>query len=109
MTCFLLGFPASIRVLLCRTPIPIALTPLAAHIHTCHSLHLHSHPHWVSSFCTLLGTHCCFRLQEKAALAKELNDKSTVLAGVKDKTKAYVEKLNNEKAAAVAALEEQVQ
>lgn len=41
-------------------------------------------------------------------LAKELNDKSTVLAGVKDKTKAYVEKLKKDKAAAVAALEEQV-
>lgn len=55
--------------------------------------------------------HACFLfcyLQEKAALAKELNDKSTVLAGVKDKTKAYVEKLNKEKAAALAALEEQV-
>lgn len=49
-----------------------------------------------------------FHLQEKAALAKELNDKSTVLAGVRDKTKAYVEKLNNEKVAALAALEEQV-
>lgn len=46
--------------------------------------------------------------KEKATLAKELNDKSTVLAGVKDKTKAYVEKLNAEKATAIAALEEQV-
>lgn len=56
----------------------------------------------------LLGTFFFLRFQEKAALAKELNDKSTVLAGVKDKTKAYVEKLNKDKAAAVAALEEQV-
>lgn len=41
-------------------------------------------------------------------LSKELNEKSTILAGVKEKTKAYVEKLNSEKAAAVAALEQQV-
>ena len=46
--------------------------------------------------------------QEKANLAKELNEKCTILAGVKDKTKAYVEKLNAEKASAVAALERQV-
>lgn len=41
-------------------------------------------------------------------LSKELNEKSTILAGVKEKTKAYVERLNSEKAAAVAALEQQV-
>lgn len=46
--------------------------------------------------------------QEKAVLSKELQDKAAVLAGVKDKTKAYVDKLQAEKAAAVAALEEQV-
>lgn len=46
--------------------------------------------------------------QEKAALAKELQDKSNVLAGVKDKTKAYVKKLNMDKTAALAVLEDQV-
>lgn len=44
--------------------------------------------------------------QEKAALEQELQDKTALLAGVKDKTKAYVEKLKAEEAAAVAALEE---
>lgn len=47
-------------------------------------------------------------VQENAALSKDLNDKTSVLAGVKEKTKAYVEKLNSEKAAAVASLMEQV-
>lgn len=42
-------------------------------------------------------------------LSKELNEKSTILAGVKEKTKAYVERLNSEKATAVAALEQQVE
>lgn len=46
--------------------------------------------------------------QEKTALAKELQEKSNVLAGVKDKTKAYVEKLNKDKTAALAVLEDQV-
>ena len=43
--------------------------------------------------------------QEKAALMKELNDKSTVLAGVKDKTKAYVDKLKNDNTTALTALQ----
>lgn len=46
--------------------------------------------------------------QEKAGLAKELHEKSTVLAGIKDKTKAYVAKLNADKVAAIGALEAQV-
>lgn len=56
-------------------------------------------------FSYMLTSRCS---QEKAALAKELHEKSTVLAGVKDKTKAYVEKLNKEKAEIISALEVQV-
>ena len=39
---------------------------------------------------------------------KELNDKSTVLAGVKEKTKMYVDRLNVDHAATLAALQTQV-
>lgn len=46
--------------------------------------------------------------QEKAVLTKELHEKSSVLAGVKNKTKLYVEKLNADKFAAIGALEAQV-
>lgn len=35
-------------------------------------------------------------------------EREALLAGVKERTKAYVEKLNNEKAVALAALEDQV-
>eukprot|EP00904_Undaria_pinnatifida_P002529 jgi/Undpi1/12277/HiC_scaffold_5.g01953.m1 len=48
------------------------------------------------------------RATEKAALVKELNDKSTVLAGVKEKTKMYVDRLNVDHAATLAALQTQV-
>lgn len=47
-------------------------------------------------------------LQEKNDLSKQLQEKANHLANVKERTKAYVDKLRTEQKTALAALEEQV-
>lgn len=107
-----------VAMYVCTYPHGFSPLPRTTHNTTQHKPARHRLPplRLIGLFCTLPGTYarflpaaaCTVAFQEKTALAKELNDKSTVLAGVRDKTKAYVEKLNKEKAAAVAALEDQV-